>query len=639
MSKQDDLNEKAPISDKEAQWLRAVLNALPVGIFIANRDGEIFKTNNIVHDIWGSTDIPHSDTIDEYGFYKGRRIPTGESIKPDEWAIARALRDKTSTLAEMIEIEKFDGTKATILNSASPVLDTTGNVIGAIAINQDITYLKLIEDELQKSRDNLELTVQQRTAELAQSNQQLKEYNDRFFQMLKSISDPTYIVDTHWNFTYINIEAKRLLGIKPDLELVGSSIWDTLPHLKGREIYQRLTKAFDSPEKTFFQIQSERTGHWYENHVYSFPNGLIVSFRDITEEKENVLAKKRLASIVESSESAIISLDLEGIIQTWNKASEYIFGYTAQEVIGKSITILSPEENLPKPIPNIHHLARSSNNIPPVEVKRKNKNGQIIDVLLTVSPLKDEEGNIIGTSSISRDITKQKELEAKIDRLQQLNLIGEMAASISHEIRNPMTTIRGFLQIVSQKPGCTEYKEYFDLMLEELDRANSIITEFLSLSREHTVTLNPENLNNIIKIIMPMLEAEATRREQSIKLELQEIPEILLNQKEIRQVILNLTRNAFDVMEAGKILTIKTYVEDKKVILSIEDQGPGIPQSYIKKLGTPFFTTKENGTGLGLAVCYRIIHRHNAQINVNTSAKGTVFTISFDPYEKEEDQK
>jgi signal transduction histidine kinase len=166
-------------------------------------------------------------------------------------------------------------------------------------------------------------------------------------------------------------------------------------------------------------------------------------------------------------------------------------------------------------------------------------------------------------------------------------------------------------------------------MIEELDRANSIITEFLSISRTKMTERKKKNLNAIISSMLPLIEASAVGRNQLVRTELTEVPDLFLDDKEIRQVLLNLTRNGIEAMEEGKILYIHTYSTNEEVILEIQDEGKGIPAELIPKLGTPFFTTKEEGTGLGLAVCFGIAARHDARIEVESGESGSTVSVRF----------
>lgn len=226
------------------------------------------------------------------------------------------------------------------------------------------------------------------------------------------------------------------------------------------------------------------------------------------------------------------------------------------------------------------------------------------------------------------EIEKQK-MNNEMSRLDRLNLIGEMAASIGHEIRNPLTTVRGYLQHFSRKKDFVDYEESFEVMIQELDRANLIITEFLSLAKNKKVDLALTDLNHTISKIYPLLQADAVGSGKSIIVELGKIPNILLDENEMKQCILNLVRNGLEAITHKGIVIIKTYVKGQQVVLEIQDNGAGISEEILAQLGTPFVTTKENGTGIGIPICYRIVERHHAQLDIETSGGGTTFTITF----------
>jgi len=166
-------------------------------------------------------------------------------------------------------------------------------------------------------------------------------------------------------------------------------------------------------------------------------------------------------------------------------------------------------------------------------------------------------------------------------------------------------------------------------MIEELDRANSIITEHLSLAKNKAVSKEYLNLNNILRALFPLIQADAMLSDMYVHMGLKEIPDLLLDEKEIRQLILNMVRNGLEAMSLGSRITIRTFVEGCEVVLAVQDQGHGIETYVLEKIGTPFFTTKDSGTGLGLAVCYSIVARHNAAIRVDTGPTGTSFYVGF----------
>lgn len=232
-------------------------------------------------------------------------------------------------------------------------------------------------------------------------------------------------------------------------------------------------------------------------------------------------------------------------------------------------------------------------------------------------------------AEIEQEYLEKEKVKEKLYRLDRLNLVGEMAASIGHEVRNPLTTVRGYLQFFEGKGGFAQYKEALRLMIEELDRANAIITEFLSLAKNKRMDLKPANLNDVLRAIQPMLGADAIRCGHELVFELGDAPDIVMDENEIRQMVMNLVRNGIEAMDAPGRLTVRTAAPASSVLLTVSDSGPGIPPEVAENLGKPFFTTKDKGTGLGLAVCYRIAERHQALMSFDSSPRGTTVTVRF----------
>ncbi|ULT54413.1 PAS domain S-box protein [Neobacillus drentensis] len=261
-----------------------------------------------------------------------------------------------------------------------------------------------------------------------------------------------------------------------------------------------------------------------------------------------------------------------------------------------------------------------------LKVTYQAKNGELRSGLLSteIIEIQDEACVLI----LVNDITDREHLEKEMFRLDRLNLIGEMAAGIAHEIRNPMTTVYGFLQMWKNTNERLS-PEYIDLMLDELNRANSIIKEFLTLAKNKASNKTRQSLNRIIETILPLINAEANLAGKRVQHQLVPCPDLLLDEKEIRQLFLNLVLNGLEAMDFGGILTVRTYCEDDQVILEVKDGGKGITADILDKMGTPFFTTKDQGTGLGLAVCYSIADRHQAKINVESGNEGTCFSVCF----------
>jgi len=308
-----------------------------------------------------------------------------------------------------------------------------------------------------------------------------------------------------------------------------------------------------------------------------------------------------------------------------NDAWLSFFGYQLEEVIGRTAEELDIVVNLTIPPEVRGRLAIKGGFVR--EVLVRTKQGVLRTLLETTAGMHVDGEDCVLTACI--DVTKLKQLEQEIARLDRLNLIGEMAASIGHEVRNPLTTVRGYLQMLQRKNEFPSLANHFELMISELDRANLILTEFLSLAKNKGTQLKNCNLNRIVGEIMPLIEARAALFGHEAKFVGRPIPDLSLDEKEIRQVLLNMVNNAFEAMTTNGCVSIETYIESDSVVLAVQDNGNGISPEVLDKLGIPFVTTKANGSGLGLPVCYRIAERHKARIEVDTSSAGTTFSIWF----------
>lgn len=331
--------------------------------------------------------------------------------------------------------------------------------------------------------------------------------------------------------------------------------------------------------------------------------------------------------LINTMSELFVTYDLNHCITFVNSAVHKQLGYQPEEMLGHNVIdyiVPSDKERMVMYISN--RLKKGEPGVFETMVKRKN--GSEALVRIKSSPIKEED-NVVGVMLLLEDISEYRKIQKEMARLDQLNTVGEIAAGIGHEIRNPMTTVKGFLQILSQDEDFIHHQQYFNLMLDELERANAIISEFLALAKNKMVNLQPRNLNSIITAIFPLLQADALLADKSIVLDLAEIPDLLLDEKEIRQLILNLVRNGLEAMQTRGTVYINTCLEEEQVVLSVRDEGKGIDRELLDKLGTPFFTTKDNGTGLGLAICYSIVARHEASMHPYTSPTGSTFIIRF----------
>ncbi len=372
---------------------------------------------------------------------------------------------------------------------------------------------------------------------------------------------------------------------------------------------------------------------WFEIKAYPLhkANQYALIIRDVSELK---LMLERLSASEErfykafhnSPEMMTIVRMSDDVFLEANQQFLENFEYSRQEIAEiKPADLLSSgqEELYNKVISDLNERITLKN----VELQFATKTGRVLTAICSfqVITLNDQSCRLV----VLKDITKEKQLEKELMRLDRLHLVGEMAASIGHEIRNPMTSVRGFLQMMSMEDSKPEKQEYYALMIEEIDRANAIITEFLSMARGKAVVLEPKNLNSIVQAIYPMIKAESLMNNKEVRLDIRKLPPLMLDEKEIRQLVLNLARNGLEAMEAGGTVVIGSRAEESDCILYFQDEGEGFAPEMISKAGTPFTSNKDNGIGLGLAVCYSIAERHNARIEIDTGYQGTTVSVRF----------
>ncbi|TWT00563.1 ATP-binding protein [Planomicrobium sp. CPCC 101079] len=374
--------------------------------------------------------------------------------------------------------------------------------------------------------------------------------------------------------------------------------------------------VYDESQIQLVQSIVDATAPTFSNLLY------MDQLENMVEERTSELAaaNEKVVSVIESITDGFFALNKEWEFIYINKHQYLPEGKRAMDVMGKNIWEIFPEWAKTLMYEEFH---RAMIDRVPVHFEMPSTSENYWNEVVAYPY--DE-----GICCLSKNIAEKKKYEKELRRLSNLDLIGQMAAGISHEIRNPMTTVRGFLQLLKQENKLDKHDVYFDVMIEELDRANAIITEFLSVGNTRTSDLQMLDLNAVIHDIAPLIKIDTFGQNKLIEFDTQDIPELLLNRNEIRQLIINLYRNALDAMEAGKQLTIFTYQEGENcIVLGVQDQGEGIRPEVLEKLGTPFYTTKDNGTGLGLGICYAIAARHNAKIEILTGPEGTTFLTKF----------
>ncbi|GFN29909.1 ATP-binding protein [Paenibacillus xylaniclasticus] len=343
---------------------------------------------------------------------------------------------------------------------------------------------------------------------------------------------------------------------------------------------------------------------------------------------------QKLQQFIDETPLGVVILNAEGKITHLNEVAHRYFSTsaekgTANEMRGRTYVDLIDQAQDGQSIAMLQNALGGQR----TSFQLQETEGRVF--VKTAFTIRDNElagqASITGAALIMHDITELSHLRDELGRMDRFSLVGQMAASITHEIRNPMAVIRGFVQLMRERANEGQL-EYFRIIIEELDRANGIINDFLSLAQNRLIDKTHYSLNSLMEEMLPLIQADANLR--GIQVEWQPrpgLPELLLNDKEIKQLILNLARNGLEAMKNGSgVLLIRTDWIPGAVVLRVQDNGVGITKDQMDKLFEPFFTTKSRGTGLGLPVCLSIVERHNGRIDVESEeGKGTTFIVTF----------
>jgi two-component system nitrogen regulation sensor histidine kinase GlnL len=346
--------------------------------------------------------------------------------------------------------------------------------------------------------------------------------------------------------------------------------------------------------------------------------------------------------ILTNLDDGVVAVDPEGKITFFNEAAEVL------TEVSSAAAAAQPFERIFKREPWLVDLVRRTH--PPRQKRARGEGdfitrwGRKIPVSITVSPLQDRHGHFVGTILLLRDIKHRKELEEDLKRADRLVLIGTLAAGLAHEIRNPLGGIKGAAQLLRRSADSNpSVREFTDIMIREVARVDQLIEQLLDLSRPAQLTLAPVNIHEILEDVLLLEGQTLGDREIHVRKRFDpSLPPIRGDRAQLTQVFLNLVKNAFQAMAQTGTLTITTRVEtdyhirgqdtgpNRFIWVDLADEGGGIREEDLPHIFSPFFTTKINGTGLGLATCYRIIKEHGGTIRVeSTEGRGSTFKVSL----------
>ncbi|MFV8826267.1 ATP-binding protein [Alkalihalobacterium sp. APHAB7] len=351
--------------------------------------------------------------------------------------------------------------------------------------------------------------------------------------------------------------------------------------------------------------------------------------------KALIEAKGYLNTLFNQLKDPIVIHDERGKIYQVNNGFTETFGWKNNDVVGQTMPQLNEVQF--KYLQEQWESISRGEAVREIELKITTSDEKRLDVAISVSAIRTEDGRVVALASIFRDITEQKQTEEFIRRSEKLSVVGQLAAGVAHEIRNPITVISGFLQLMQQREQNTN--SHVPVMLSELARINKIISEFLLLAKPGVQKFEKIKICYLIREVVTLLDTSAIMKSISITTQysLNETT-VECDPDQIKQVLINLLKNSIEAMDHGGQIHIHVYEKsDNMIHIEITDSGSGIPQEVLERIGEPFFTTKPKGTGLGLMICDRIIEHHQGKMDISSiQGKGTTVNIYLNKVISEE---
>jgi two-component system NtrC family sensor kinase len=483
----------------------------------------------------------------------------------------------------------------------------------------------------------------------------LKESEEKFRNLFERVRHGLFISSKEGRFLDCNQAMWGLLGYENKGEFLEIDIAkDLYLNAEDRKTFQRLVEELGFVkdfEVEFKKKNGERITVLLTAHAKRDQNGNVIGYEglniDITDrkrmERELKEANEFLMKLIESSVDGIIVTTMKGNILIFNQGAENILGYEAGEVAGKlNIRSIYP----PGVAKEVMEKLKSPDyggvgKLKSFPILHRRKDGVMIEGDLSASIIYDEEGNEIASIGIFKDLRERLRMERELQKTQQallqsekLAAMGRLTSQIAHELNNPIYGIMNTLELLkTEVPPESKRRRILELSLSETQRLTEMLRSMLSFSKPEEEKRKPIKINELVEGILLVMEKQM--KEANINVETcfdNEIPEIMASTNQMRQVMLNMIKNAKEAMPKGGTLTVRTSREDNKVLIRIEDTGIGIPEEIRDKIFEAFFTTKQKvkGVGLGLSVCYGIIKDHGGEIRVQSEEeKGTTFIISM----------
>lgn len=479
--------------------------------------------------------------------------------------------------------------------------------------------------------DDYYLAIMRDVTEKRNMELQLQKSEERFREMFQHALDAIVLVDNDGNIMRANPAASRAFELPLD-ELEKAKLQHFVPRENKR--VSTIIRKFNARGEIREELEFHMPNGQRKLLEFTANKGIIdgynmIIFRNVSErrkmEKDLRESEQKFRKIFNNAMDGIILWDDSCTIIDANPNASKILDISKEELMEQFVSEYIPVGQLPE----MKHQWEISKENEELSGEFWHDYGKGYRILEFSAKKNVVEGLHM---TIFRNITEKREMEEQLRKSDTLTVVGELAAGIAHEIRNPMTALKGFIQLLQSSIKDGQYAMYFDVITSELKRIESIITEFLVLAKPQAISYQQKSVVKIMQDTLDLLSAQAALENvQFASFYEENLPEVYCEQNQLKQVFINILKNAIEVMpKGGTVSVILQQVENNILLISIKDEGTGIPEDKIKKLGEPFYTTKERGTGLGLMVSYKIVEEHNGTIEVESElGKGTTFYIKL----------
>ena len=467
----------------------------------------------------------------------------------------------------------------------------------------------------------------------------LRASEERYRTLFERVPVGLYRTKPDGQIIDVNPALAEMLGYPDRTSLLVMNARDLFTDPQDRQEEMNLLDQKHQPFSTELQLRRfDGSSIWVRDTVRPVytPDGQVIfydgSLEDITERRRADEAHLLLASIVKSSDDAIIAETMDGAIVSWNSGAEKIFGYQAQEVIGHSLAILQPDDRKEES-GRILVRIKNGERVDHYETVRIRKDGKQIDVSLSISPIIDATGEVIGVSMIARDVSEHKRLEQSILRMERLSAMGKVTASLAHEVKNPLQAIQSNLDLLldfsleeSERQKCLE------LCRREAESLIEITQRILVFSRPDQSTYRELSIAQIWADTLALVGHTLQNARVAVNTDIPaELPEVRGAPHQLRQVFLNLVLNSVEAIESEGTISLVARQNGDQLVINVANDGPPIPAEHLERIFEPFFTSKPGGAGLGLFISHNILQGHGGTLQVENleAGNGVVFTLTL----------